>query len=50
MNTSLIILMVLASLALFGAVFFVGVNNNLVSFRNRFKNAYAQIDVKLKRR
>ncbi len=28
----------------------VGAYNNLVSFRNRFKNAFAQIDVQLKRR
>jgi LemA protein len=34
-----------------GAVFFVvGGYNKLVTFRNRFKNAYAQIDVQLKRR
>ena len=28
----------------------IGVYNNLVSLRNRFKNAFAQIDVQLKRR
>ena len=28
----------------------IGGYNNLVSLRNRFKNAYAQIDVQLKRR
>ncbi len=32
------------------AMFFIGVYNNLVALRNRFKNAYAQIDVQLKRR
>jgi LemA protein len=32
-----------------GAVF-VGIYNKLVTLRNRFKNAYAQIDVQLKRR
>jgi LemA protein len=32
------------------AFYVIGGYNNLVSFRNRFKNAYAQIDVQLKRR
>ena len=31
-------------------VFLVGIYNNLVTLRNRFKNAFAQIDVQLKRR
>ncbi|MDP8225051.1 MAG: LemA family protein [Candidatus Lernaella stagnicola] len=31
-------------------LFFVSVYNNLVTLRNRFKNAFAQIDVQLKRR
>src|SRR6185503_15602557 len=31
-------------------VWLVGIYNRLVSFRNRFKNAFAQIDVQLKRR
>src|SRR3990172_11778830 len=50
MNTSLIILIVLAALALVAALFVVGIYNKLVGLRNRFKNAYAQIDVQLKRR
>lgn len=50
MNTSLIILIVLAALALFSVLFVVGLYNKLVGLRNRFKNAYAQIDVQLKRR
>ena len=50
MNTSLIILIVLAVLALVAALFVVGIYNKLVGLRNRFKNAYAQIDVQLKRR
>ncbi len=33
-----------------GALFVVGVYNGLVGMRNRYKNAYAQIDVQLKRR
>lgn len=32
------------------ALFFVGVFNRLVTYRNRFKNAFAQIDVQLQRR
>lgn len=31
-------------------VFLVGIYNHLVTLRNRFKNAFAQIDVQLKRR
>jgi len=50
MNTSLIIIIVLAALALVAVLFVVGLYNKLVGLRNRFKNAYAQIDVQLKRR
>ncbi len=50
MDTSQIILIVLAALALFAVLFAVGIYNKLVGLRNRFKNAYAQIDVQLKRR
>jgi LemA protein len=31
-------------------VYFVGIFNGLVTFRNRFKNAFSQIDVQLQRR
>lgn len=31
-------------------IYFVGIFNGLVTFRNRFKNAFAQIDVQLQRR
>src|SRR5882724_6145552 len=34
----------------FVAMFVVGAYNRLVALRNRYKNAYAQIDVQLKRR
>ena len=43
----LIGLLVLAGLAI---VWFAGTYNGLVKLRNRFKNAFAQIDVQLKRR
>lgn len=46
MITGLIILAVVVLLALW----VVGIYNRLVSLRNRFKNAFAQIDVQLKRR
>ena len=32
------------------ALFAIGIYNKLVAFRNRYKNAFAQIDVQLKRR
>src|SRR4051794_8193113 len=32
------------------ALVVIGLYNSLVAFRNRYKNAYAQIDVQLKRR
>ena len=50
MSSLLIVAIVLAALALFAAMYFVGIYNKLVELRNRFKNAYAQIDVQLKRR
>jgi len=50
MNPYLIILIVLGALVLVAAMFVVGLYNKLVALRNRFKNAYAQIDVQLKRR
>lgn len=50
MTPILIALLVLAGIALVGFFFVIGKYNLLVSLRNRFKNAYAQIDVQLKRR
>ena len=46
----LIALLVILGLAVFVALFVVGKYNGLVTLRNRFKNAFAQIDVQLKRR
>jgi len=50
MNIALIILLVLVGLAVVVALYGVGIYNSLVALRNRFKNAFAQIDVQLKRR
>jgi LemA protein len=47
----LIIILVVLLVAVLGlGGFAVGVYNKLVTMRNRYKNAYAQIDVQLKRR
>src|SRR3979411_3236107 len=40
----------IALVALFLLIFVVGAYNRLVTLRNRFKNAFSQIDVQLKRR
>lgn len=47
MSIAVIIILVIAVIALLYAV---GIYNRLISLRNRFKNAFAQIDVQLKRR
>ena len=46
----LVVLALLLGLALIVALFVAGIYNRLVTLRNRFKNAFAQIDVQLKRR
>jgi LemA protein len=50
MGPILIALLVVFVLALIVVMWAVGIYNGLVTLRNRFKNAYAQIDVQLKRR
>jgi len=45
-----IALLMILGLIVFAAVIAVGIYNNLVALRNRVKNAFAQIDVQLKRR
>lgn len=51
MTTPVIIALVVALVIVFLLVLFVaGIYNRLVKLRNRFKNAYAQIDVQLRRR
>ncbi|KAF0095310.1 MAG: LemA protein [Puniceicoccaceae bacterium 5H] len=50
MNLALIVLIVFVVIIVGLVLYGVGVYNGLVALRNRFKNAYAQIDVQLKRR
>ena len=50
MGPLLLFVIVIGALLLFAVMFVVGLYNKLVALRNRFKNAYAQIDVQLKRR
>jgi LemA protein len=50
MGTGLMLIVVIVLLSLFAVMFVVGIYNALVTLRNRYKNAYSQIDVQLKRR
>ena len=50
LGTAATVLIGLGAVVLLFLVFAVGVFNNLVGLRNRYKNAYSQIDVQLKRR
>jgi LemA protein len=50
MSIALIVLVVLVVVILVLGLWVTGIYNSLVALRNRFKNAFAQIDVQLKRR
>ena len=50
MTAVLIVLGVLVAIVVILALWAAGIYNTLVALRNRFKNAFAQIDVQLKRR
>jgi LemA protein len=50
MSTALIVLLVAIVLAVVVGAMVVGIFNRLVTYRNRYKNAFAQIEVQLKRR
>lgn len=50
MTTGTIILIVVIAIALIVVFYVISLYNGLVQLRNRFKNAFAQIDVQLKRR
>ena len=50
MTPVLIVLGVLLALVVVLGLWVAGIYNSLVALRNRFKNAFAQIDVQLKRR
>ncbi len=50
MRALLLLIIILVVPVFFVLLFVIGAYNKLVALRNRFKNAYAQIDVQLRRR
>src|SRR5688500_450326 len=50
MSSALLVLGIIAAILVILGLWVAGIYNALVALRNRFKNAFAQIDVQLKRR
>lgn len=50
LSAGIVALIVVGTVGLLALMYLVSLYNNLVTLRNRFKNAFAQIDVQLKRR
>ena len=50
MGTGMIMSLGILAVIVFGVLFIVAIYNKLIQLKNRFKNAFAQIDVQLKRR
>ncbi|MCB1205101.1 MAG: LemA family protein [Verrucomicrobiae bacterium] len=47
---SIVIILIIIAIVVLPILFVIGLYNGLVQLRNRYKNAFAQIDVQLKRR
>jgi len=50
MSFATITVIIIAAIIVLGAIFFAAIYNRLITLRNRYFNAYSQIDVQLKRR
>ena len=50
MGSGTVVLLVILAIIVFGVLFVVSIYNKLIQLKNRFKNAFVQIDVQLKRR